>query len=620
MKLERILDNLNSLEKGAFIKIIDNIVTSKPKNIKEIEKILSNSDRIIKNVDNNNIAQIFHLIEDEIIHLIKSEFRKTTSQLDVVIDLIIQDGNSILNQEWFSRLYENEIKVLKSKIKQFQLDIEDEKSDLSIERKRDYRIYKSCLKTAYQNDSNNNQEHKITTDELSILIALSKELELSQDEVKLINYSVIEPKKIDTAQMIEQLRNIGLLFVSKKNNTLYISDEMVRVLRKVRKKDVADKFLRRVLKLFKDPQINLICKKHNVDRKLSIPEKIETIIKNGISLRDILSESVHKDGTSLLDKRRFINEFCDKHLNIAPALKGSTVDEKLDNLLLHFDQIEKDEKVGISHDGYAKLLKDLKESNLGIEKSLKTTLNQSSETHFLQTDYLLDRNIKPADILELISEEQLLAFCAEKDIKTRGEKISNILDAYTDSENIFIENYENIGFRKFNELKEAGILLKEAELGLKFEEVTKLIFTQLGLSIDNDLKKKINTSKDMIDILINVGNNDIIIVECKTQKESGYNKFSTVSRQIKSYKGVAESNGYRVIKTLLVAPDFSDQFISECDSDLSTSEIHLSLITASSLLKILDGFKQQTKHAIFPHVLLRDVLIDENRILKAISK
>lgn len=620
MKLEKILDQLGALEKNAFIKIIDSIISSKPKNAKQIDQILASSYGGIKNVDNSNIAQIFNLVEDEFMTIIKTEFRRTSSQLDIVIDLIIQDGNSILKQEWFSRLYENEIKALKSKIKQFQTDIEDEKSELSSERKRDYRIYKTCLNTAYRNDANNNQEHKITNDELSILIAISKELELSQDEVKLINYSVIEPKKIDTIQIVEQLKSIGVLFVSKKSNTLFISDEMVRVLRKVRKKDVADKFLRRVLKLFKDPQINLICKKHNIDRKLSIPEKIETIIKNGISLKDILSESVHKEGTSLLDKRRFINEFCDKHLNITPALKGSTVDEKLNNLLIHFELIERDEKVGISHDGYAKLLKDLRESNLGIEKALKITLSQSPETDLLQTDYLLDRNIKPADILELIPEEQLITFCTNQNIKTRGERISNILDAYTDSENIFIENYENIGFRRFNELKEAGLLLKEAELGLKFEEITKSIFTQLGLSIDEDLKKKINTTKDAMDILINVGNNDIIIVECKTQKEAGYNKFSSVSRQIKSYKHVAESHGHRVVKTLLVAPDFSDQFISECDSDLSTSEIHLSLITANSLLKILEGFKLQTKHSTFPHVLFRDVLINEDRILKAISK
>ena len=40
MKLEKILDNLGSLEKNAFIKIIDGIITKQPKNSKEITKPL----------------------------------------------------------------------------------------------------------------------------------------------------------------------------------------------------------------------------------------------------------------------------------------------------------------------------------------------------------------------------------------------------------------------------------------------------------------------------------------------------------------------------------------------------------------------------------------------------
>ncbi|WP_262711319.1 hypothetical protein [Luteibaculum oceani] len=39
MKLERILDNLNSLEKNSFLKIIDNIRSATPKNHKQIEAI-----------------------------------------------------------------------------------------------------------------------------------------------------------------------------------------------------------------------------------------------------------------------------------------------------------------------------------------------------------------------------------------------------------------------------------------------------------------------------------------------------------------------------------------------------------------------------------------------------
>ena len=55
MKLEKILDKLGSLEKNSFIKIIDNIISKNPKNAKEIEKILSSSDKSLKTVDNQNI-------------------------------------------------------------------------------------------------------------------------------------------------------------------------------------------------------------------------------------------------------------------------------------------------------------------------------------------------------------------------------------------------------------------------------------------------------------------------------------------------------------------------------------------------------------------------------------
>lgn len=43
MKLVRILDNVNSLEKNSFLKIIDSIKSSNPKNSKEIDKILSDT-------------------------------------------------------------------------------------------------------------------------------------------------------------------------------------------------------------------------------------------------------------------------------------------------------------------------------------------------------------------------------------------------------------------------------------------------------------------------------------------------------------------------------------------------------------------------------------------------
>lgn len=616
MKLEKILDNLNSFEKNAFLKIIDSILADKPKNAQAIDKILTDSSRDLKNMDNINVAKVFGLVEDEFAECIKEEFVSITSQLDILIDIISRDGNCIMKQDWFARLYEKEFSILNKKLKEFQKIIEADKSDISEQRQRDYKIYRACLQTAYHNDELNNQEPKITTDELSILLTLSGQLRLSQDEVKLINYLIVPVQKLDIDTVINELKSIGVIFYSKKTSTIYVADEVVRLLRKVRGKEVADKFFRRVLRLLREPQINLICKQHRIDWKLPLDQKIKEIIKEGISFSGILMEDVHKEGTKVTDKKKFINDLCNKGLKISPSLKGTVIEEKIANLIKYFEDIERDEKVGISIDGYEKMLIEMDKVLTGLNQQLKNEF-ELQEENVLKSGYLLDYNIKPRDVLEIISEKELETFCQTKQIKTRGDLILNILDAYKDVENLYLENYENIGFRNLSALKENGIIIKEADLGVKFEELTKKIFTNLGFNIDEALRKKLNTAKDKIDILINLGNNDLILIECKTVKESGYNKFSSVSRQLKAYANLAKVNDYKVIKSLLVAPDFSDDFVKDCGLEY---ELNLSLITASSLINILKGFKN-SKFKQFPHnLLMRDVLIQEDRVLKAIVK
>lgn len=617
MKLEKILNNLGSLEKNSFIKIIDNIIASKPSNIEEIEQILSDSDRGLKTADNRNIAKIFALIEPEFESILSAEFVEITSQLDILIDILSKDGRCIIKQDWFARLYEKELLAIKGKIKHLEEQFEDEKSEISPERKRDYKIYKACLNTAYNNDLLNNRDTKITCDELSILLTLSKELELSQEEVKLINYMILPVRKLEIDEIINSLKNIGVIFYSRKNSTIYVADEVVRVLRKVRKKEIADKFFRRILSLLKEPQINLICRKHNIDRKLPLAEKIKEIISEGISVTTILTHDIHKEGTTLTDKKKYLNEFCDKGLKIAPALKGVTLEEKLRNLVLYFEMVENDDKVGISHEGYHKLMLELGETLPHLNTLIKKEFEFQQE-QVLHSDFLLDHNLKPIDVLDLITDADLEAFCKTRQIKTRGEKSQNILENYKDSDNLYLENYVNIGCRNLNGLKDGGIVIKESELGLKFESLTKMIFESLGFNVDDKLKDKISTNKDKIDILVNLGNNELILVECKTNKESGYNKFSNVSRQMKSYYNLAEKNNLKVIKSLLVAPEFSDEFINECELEY---ELNLSLITASSLIKIMEGFKLAEKHTQFPYkLIMRDVLINEDRIIKAIMK
>ncbi|WP_420604289.1 hypothetical protein [Flagellimonas sp.] len=614
MRLEKVLDKLGSIEKNSFIKIIDNIISKNPKSKKEIDKILSSSDKGLKTVDNQNIAKIFALTSNEFKEHIESEFQEITSQLDILIDIIIRDGNCIMKQDWFSRLYESEIKHLKTRIRQLNADFENDKSELSETRKRDYKIYKSCLHTAYHNDTSNNREAKITSDELSIILTLRRQLGLSQEEVKLINYSILPIEKLDIQDVIKGLKNIGVVFYSNKENTIYVADEIVRMLRKVREKEVAEKFYRRTLKLLREPIINQIARGHNIDRKLSYSQKVEEIIKEGVSFTNLLIEDIYKPGSTLTEKKKILNELCEKGLNIN-NLKGSTLDDKIVSLIQHFENVERDEKVGIALDGFDKLLAELNISLPKLNRQIKEQF-EFQEEFVLIADFLLDYNIKPRDILDLIGKPDLTKFIKSNGIKQRGDDILNILEHYKDVENLYLENYENVAYRDLNVLKENGIVIRESELGGKFEDLTKIILKGLGFNVDEKLKKELNTKKDMMDILLNLDNDEIIIVECKTSKERGYNKFSSVSRQLKSYQKLALDNDLRIVKILLVAPEFSDDFVTDCEMD---TEMNLSLITASTLSKIYEAFKT-SKYREFPHVLFRDIVINEERILKALSK
>lgn len=616
MKLEKILDSLNSLEKNSFLKIIDNIIADKPANSKEIDKILNDASGDLKAMDSLNISKVFGLLNQEFSNYLGQEFLNTTSQIGILTDIIVRDGNCIMKQDWLSRLYENEIKQLTKKVKFFEGEIANEKGSLESNRQRDYKIYRDCIKTAYTNDDLNNQERKITYDEQTILNTLASALELSNEEIKLLNYMILPLNRLEIDSVIGELKNLGVIFYSKKTNMIFVADEMVTLLRKLKGKMIADKFFRRVLRQIREPQINMICKKHNIDWKQPLDVKIKGIINEGISFTGVLSNDIHKDEISVSDKKKFIIDFCDNKLQISPPLKGATIEDKLDNLVTYFDEIEADDKVGISIDGYEKLLMELNESLPKTKDLLKGEFELQEEI-VMKSSYLLDYNIKPIDVLEIIPEAELEKFCTKHSIKTRGDIVSNILENYKDAENLYLENYSGVAHRDLSSLKENGIAVKESELGILFEDLTKKIFSKLGFTVDEKLRKKINTAKDKIDIVLTISETEIILVECKSVKESGYNKFSSVSRQLKSYMSLAEKNDLKVIKSLLIAPEFSDDFIKDCGLDY---ELNLSLITASSLSKILDGFKG-TKHKSLPHnLLMRDVLIQEDRIIKAIGK
>ena len=616
MKLEKILERLNSLEKGQFLKIINNLSAAE-KNNPELEAILSRSDSNLKNADAVQVAQAFETLSSRFVCFIMDDYTKVSSQLDILLNIITRDGNSIMRLDWFARLYEEEIKKQKKAIDAFKADVNADKPSMDISRVRDYKVYAACLKTAYYNDQDSNFSPKITADEQSILDTLAKALELSQDERTMIKYSVLGIKKAATIDdVIAELKEKGLVFLSKKNNTIYVADEVISLARTIRGREVADKYFRRVLLQIREPQINMICRKHGIDYKLQYNQKIELIISSGVSLSDVLKEDIYKVDTKLTDRKKIVSELCDERLAIAPAIKGATLDEKVNNLIYFFNRQFKEEKLGISAGGFERLLLDLNEHVKGANKIIRSTF-QLQEEDVMHGEFLSDYNIMPRDVLELFSSEDLTELCNEKQIKTRGNLVDNILAAYKDSEDLLVENYESLGFRDVNSLKECGISISEAELGSTFEEVTKYIFARMGLDVDENLRKKLNTEKEKMDILLRTGDKSVVLVECKTVKESGYNKFSSISRQVRAYKNLLEKNEFQVDRIIIVAPDFSDDFITDCGDEFS---LPISLLKAGSLAAIYNTIKTTGVSRFTLQMFSRDILIQEDRIIRALRK
>lgn len=613
MKLEQILNYVNSFEKNPFLKVIDSIISNKPKEHKEIDRILNELDGQIKNADNKSVAQILNLVEDEFADHIKEEFLNTTSQLDILIDIIIRDGNSLMKREWLGKLYDKEIQKIKKRIKSFEKSFDEEDKD---PRNRDYVIYNKCLETAYKNDREHNQESKITRDEQSILNTLASSLELSHEEIKLINYLIVPLQKIDVDDIIKYLSSTGVIFYSRKNHQVYVADEVIRILRKIRGKDVSEKVFRKVLKKLKDSHINQLARKHSIDRKLSREEKIKEILSEGITLTSALINGIFRDDVNKTERRATINELIEKRLRIDEKIKGASLEAKVENLITYFKNREKDGALTISVNGYEKLLKDVK-GHIPKLNSIVREEFELQEEDVLKAKLLLMYNIRPSDVLYLLTDDEVKDFCNAQSISIRGNEIQNILDEYKDVENLFIENYELIARRDFNSLQENGLDVKEAEIGVKFEEVTKSILKKLGFNVDDDLRDSVNTSKDKADIILNEGDNSLIIIECKSIKEKGYNKYSSVARQVKSYKNNAEKKGYEVMKIFIVAPEFTDEFINDCTLDY---ESNLSLITADTLIEIYNVFKEFGHKSLPISLLMRDVLIDKERVLKSLEK
>jgi hypothetical protein len=109
-----------------------------------------------------------------------------------------------------------------------------------------------------------------------------------------------------------------------------------------------------------------------------------------------------------------------------------------------------------------------------------------------------------------------------------------------------------------------------------------------------------NLPRLKLDAVLNLGNQEVIVVECKTHKDRHCDKYTGLKRQLLSYEKLCCQKGLSVRHLLVIANEFSDDFTSECEYD---EELSLCFLSARGRLRALARF-QGSKRTGFPFQLL----------------
>ncbi len=213
MELLKILSRVNQIEKISFLKILDSFCSESRKITPQVDLILSQGDNQLKNVDDANIVKLFKLLSEKYSAHLENKIKFSNYQLDIIIEIFVRDGNQMMTREWFYKLYNQAVASLKSHVKTISSQINNDKGELSSIRKRDYYVYQNCVKTAYENDLGINREPHLSWEEKTILHTLSRCLELSNKEKRIITYSVIPLEKYNVDDIINELKDAGIIFL-----------------------------------------------------------------------------------------------------------------------------------------------------------------------------------------------------------------------------------------------------------------------------------------------------------------------------------------------------------------------------------------------------------------------
>ena len=407
---------------------------------------------------------------------------------------------------------------------------------------------------------------------------------------------------------------MGVVFISKKRQEVFVPDEIVELLNDIQGKDSADKHRLRLLRTFSDAELSNVLKAHGRKiRGIDRADKIQTIIHSGLNAQELLATDMHATEDNQNQRKDRLKQLI-ADLEIDTDKLGTTLDERIQLIITSLANATEKEFNSLSASGFKELMKTLEEHFPTIIKVIKAQF-ELEDNEVIDTEKLRALSITPYDILYLLSNDEVKTVRDSMGLSKRGNPRFSILECFANATDKLIDNYEALARRDINALRDVGAEVAEADIGVKFEEVTKAIFEILDLNIDEDVRKEINTSKDKADIIISLSDADIIIGEAKTCKSGDFAKYSTTSRQVKAYATRAESLGKRVAQVLIIAPSFSDDFIESAEMD---TEVNISLLEAKGLKLILDAFKSKRNPKFSAKLLTKGGLLKAELIAKTI--
>jgi hypothetical protein len=614
MKLSSILSLVNQVEKSKFINAIDRICSDAVKHDKKIAAQLDKLDGQIKNASSTDITQLFKIVLPYFEKSVREQLAMLGAQATLLTNILSRDGNCIARINWVESLYAKEWTVIDTRANELKSEITTvEEGEIFSDGKR-LGIYHACLKEAYSNDERSNRESKITDDERGILNVLAKSLDVTADDQAGVEHLIDQTPKNGVQDALNELREIGLIFVSRKLQTVYVPDEIVNLLHRLQGKELADKHFLRILRTFSDAELSNILKNHRKKiRGIERKQKIQNVMKLGVAVSQVLQSDLYAEDTPLNDRKERLKSLI-SDLDLDLDKLGTTLEERTSIILNTLNTCTEREFNALSATGFKELFSALQNHFPSLSAVLKHEF-ELEEQEELDVEKLRAISITPYDILYMLTNDEVKAVVESMGIKKRGNLRLNILNSFADATDKLIDNYAALARRDLAALKAENVEIAEADIGIKFEEVTKAIFEQLGMAVDEDLRRSINTSKDKADILISLSEIDVIVGEAKTCKNGDFAKYSTTSRQVKAYVNRCEQAGKRVAQVLIVAPTFSDDFVESAEMD---TEVNISLLEADGLKKILDAYEARRNPKFSAKLFTKGGLLKADLIAKNI--